>query len=58
MTSAVPYNQPMPSYAKILSQSGAQSSQKWCQLNFDDGFEFNDLDNAPNCRFVQTEQIT
>ncbi len=35
---AEPVRQPFSKYAQIWSKNGAQGLQKWCHLNFDDGF--------------------
>ncbi len=51
------YEPPFSRYTKILSKNGTQSFQKWCHLNFEDGFELGDLANPHNCRLLQIEGI-
>ncbi len=44
-------------YALILCKNRAQSHQKWCNLNFDDKFEFSDLKNSRKRGLFKTEQV-
>ncbi len=44
-------------YAQLLCKNEAQSSQKWCELNFDDGFKFTDVENPPTHCFTMDENI-
>ncbi len=56
-TSPSPYDTPFLSYAKISCKNEAQWFQKLCFLNFDDGFEFGDLENPYDHPFLQIERI-
>ncbi len=39
------------------TKMGTRALRKWCYLHFDDGFEFGDLENPHNHRFLQIERI-
>ncbi len=42
---AEPYSQPYLRYGQVLCKNGAQSTQKWSQLDYDDRFDNGELEN-------------
>ncbi len=52
-----PYDPLFSNYAQISFRNWVQSLEKWCHLNFDDGFEFEDLENILDRWLLQIELI-
>ncbi len=55
--SPILYDPPFSSYAQISFKNGVQSLQKCYHLNFDNGFELEDLENIHDGCFLQIERI-
>ncbi len=39
------------------SKNGSRILQKWCHLNFDNGFELGEQENTHDLHFLQIERI-
>ncbi len=56
-TSLSPYDLSFSRYAQISLKNWAHSLKNWCHLNFDDGFEFEELKNIYDRHFLQIKRI-